>query len=508
MKQNRKKDVAISEALAVFRDGLAYGSSDSRFAPDAGRLEISKGFKMEKDKIISEMVRLLGKENVLGSDMHLKLYEYDASLIRSKPDCIVCPTSTEQVSKVVKFAQDHKIPVIARGAGTNLSGGSVTVHGGIAIVLTKMNQILDLDIENLRVVVQPGVITLDLKNVLARHGYLYQPDPASEKVTTIGGNFGENSGGPHCLKYGVTSNHVLGVELVLYDGQIVQVGGKALDNPGYDLMGVLGGSEGTLGIVTQAVLRIMPKAEAVKTMLCIFNSIEEGGNTVTAIIGEGIIPATLEMMDNLTIKAVEEAYHVGFPIDAAAILIIELDGLKDGMERLTERILAICKQHNVREIRVAKDQAERDKIWAGRKGAFGAVGRLRPNYLVNDGTVPRTRLPETLAKVVEIGKKYKLPIANVFHAGDGNLHPLILFDERDKDELERVHAAAMEIMKLCVDMGGTISGEHGIGVEKIQGMSFIFSVSDIAAMKKVKAAFDPENMFNPGKVLPETEKAA
>jgi FAD/FMN-containing dehydrogenase len=252
----------------------------------------------------------------------------------------------------------------------------------------------------------------------------------------------------------------------------------------------------------------MPKAETVKTMLCIFNSIEEGGNTVTAIIGEGIIPATLEMMDNLTIKAVEEAYHVGFPIDAAAILIIELDGLKDGMERLTERILAICREHNVREIRVAKDQPERDKIWAGRKGAFGAVGRLRPNYLVNDGTVPRTRLPETLVKVFEIGKKYRLPIANVFHAGDGNLHPLILFDERDKDELERVHAAAMEIMKLCVDMGGTISGEHGIGVEKIQGMSFIFSVSDIAAMKKVKAAFDPENMFNPGKVLPETEKAA
>ena len=321
---------------------------------------------------------------------------------------------------------------------------------------------------------------MDLKNVLAKHGYLYQPDPASEKVTTIGGNFGENAGGPHCLKYGVTSNHVLGAEVVLSDGQVVQMGGKALDNPGYDLMGVLGASEGTLAIVTKAVLRIMPKAEAVKTMLCIYNSIEDGGNTVTAIIGEGIIPATLEMMDNLTIKAVEEAYHVGFPTDAAAILIIELDGLKDGMERLTERILAICKQHNVREIRVAKDQAERDKIWAGRKGAFGAVGRLRPNYLVNDGTVPRTRLPETLAKVVEIGKKYKLPIANVFHAGDGNLHPLILFDERDKDELERVHAAATEIMKVCADMGGTISGEHGIGLEKLHGMSMIFSPKDIA----------------------------
>ncbi len=463
---------------------------------------------MEKDTMISELVRLVGRENVLSSAMHFKLYEYDASLIRSKPDCIVLPTSTEQVSKVVKFAYDNRVPIIARGSGTNLSGGSVSIQGGIAIVMTRMNQILEMDIENQRVVVQPGVVTLDLKNVLAKHGYLYQPDPASEKVTTIGGNFGENAGGPHCLKYGVTSNHVLGAEVVLSDGQVVQMGGKSLDNPGYDLMGVLGASEGTLGIVTKAVLRIMPKAEAVKTMLCIYNSIEDGGNTVTAIIGEGIIPATLEMMDNLTIKAVEEAYHVGFPTDAAAILIIELDGLKDGMERLTERILAICKQHNVREIRVAKDQAERDKIWAGRKGAFGAVGRLRPNYLVNDGTVPRTRLPETLAKVVEIGKKYRLPIANVFHAGDGNLHPLILFDERDKDELERVHAAATEIMKVCAEMGGTISGEHGIGLEKLHGMSMVFSPRDIAAMKKVKEAFDPLNLLNPGKLLPETEKAA
>jgi glycolate oxidase len=463
---------------------------------------------MEKDTMIAELVRLVGKENVLSSAMHYRLYEYDASLIRSKPDCIVLPTSTEQVAKVVKFAHDHNIRMIARGAGTNLSGGSVSIQGGIAIVMTKMNQILEMDIENQRVVVQPGVVTLDLKNVLAKHGYLYQPDPASEKVTTIGGNFGENAGGPHCLKYGVTSNHVLGAEVVLSDGQVIQMGGKALDNPGYDLMGVLGASEGTLAIVTKAILRIMPKAEAVKTMLCIYNSIEDGGSTVTAIIGEGIIPATLEMMDNLTIKAVEEAYHVGFPTDAAAILIIELDGLKDGMERLTERILAICREHNVREIRVAKDQAERDKIWAGRKGAFGAVGRLRPNYLVNDGTVPRTKLPETLAKVVEISKKYNLPIANVFHAGDGNLHPLILFDERDKDELERVHAAATEIMKLCADMGGTISGEHGIGLEKLQGMSLIFSPKDIAAMKKVKAAFDPLNLMNPGKVLPETEKAA
>jgi glycolate oxidase len=463
---------------------------------------------MKKEEIVRELNQLVGKEKVLGSEMQIRLYEYDASLVRSKPDCIVLPTSTEDVSKVVKFAYGNGIRIIPRGAGTNLSGGSISMQGGIAIVMTRMNQLLDLDIENQRVVVQPGMITLNLKNILAKHGYLYQPDPASEKVTTIGGNVGENSGGPHCLKYGVTSNHVLGGEMVLYNGDVVQVGGKALDNPGYDLPGVIIGSEGTLGIMTKVVLRIMPKGEAVKTMLCIFNTIADGGDTVSAIIADGIVPATLEMMDNLTIKAVEEAYHVGLPKDAAAILIIELDGLNDGMERLTGRILDICKKHNVREIRVAKDQAERDKIWAGRKGAFGAVGRLRPNYLVNDGTVPRTKLPETLAKVVEIGEKYNLPIANVFHAGDGNLHPLILFDERDKSEVERVHKAATEIMKLCADMGGTISGEHGIGVEKIHGMHFICSAEDMAAMRKVKKAFDPAGTYNPGKMLPELTKTA
>jgi len=463
---------------------------------------------MEKEKIVHELNRLIGNEKVLGSDMQITLYEYDAYLLRAKPDCIVLPTTTEDVSKVVKFAHDNGIRVVARGAGTNLTGGSVCLHGGIAIVTTKMNQILDLDIENQRIVVQPGLITLNLKNFLARHGYLYQPDPASEKSSTLGGNVGENAGGPHCLKYGVTSNHVLGGELVLFDGEVIQFGGKALDNPGYDLSGVLSGSEGTLGIMTKLVLRIVPKAEAVKTMMCIFNTIKDGSDTVSAIIADGMIPATLEMMDNLTIKAVEEAYNAGLPKDAAALLIIELDGLKDGMERLAEHIQNICKKHNVREIRVAKDEAERAKIWAARKGAFGAVGRLRPNYLVNDGTVPRTKLPETLDKVIKIGQKYNLPIANVFHAGDGNLHPLVLFDERDKDELGRVHKAATEIMQACADMGGTISGEHGIGVEKLHGMSFIFSAKDMAAMNRVKAAFDPANRYNPGKLLPELQKTA
>ena len=460
---------------------------------------------MDREKMIEELAKIVGKENVLSSETDLMLYEYDASLFKGRPDCIVLPVSTEEVSRIVKFAYREGIHIIARGSGTNLSGGTIPTKGGIILHLSRMNRILEIDIENQRAVVEPGVFTLTLKNQLARYGYVYQPDPASEKVSTFGGNFGENSGGPHCLKYGVTTNHVMGAEVVLNDGEIIQVGGKPLDNPGYDLTGILVGSEGTLGIATKVILRIMPKPEAVKTMLAIYNSLEDAGKTVSAIIADGIIPATLEMLDRLTIKAVEESIHAGFPLDAEAVLLIELDGLKDGMERLAERIMEICKKNKAREVRVAKTEAERTQLWAGRKGAFGAISRLRPNYLVCDGTVPRTKLPEVLAQVMEVGKKYNLVIVNVFHAGDGNLHPLILFDERDKEELRRVHLAGSEIMKLCAEAGGTISGEHGIGTEKIKEMFFVFTPQDIAAMKKVKNAFDPDEIYNPGKVLPETQ---
>jgi len=461
---------------------------------------------MDREKMVEELAKIVGKENVLSSETDLMLYGYDASLFRRKPDCIALPGSTEEVSKIVRFAHDNGIHVVARGSGTNLSGGTIPTEGGIVIHFSRMNKILEIDIENQRAVVEPGVFTLVLKNQLARHGYVYQPDPASEKVSTFGGNFGENSGGPHCLKYGVTTNHILGAEIVLYDGEIIQVGGKALDNPGYDLTGILVGSEGTLGIATKLILRIMAKPEAVKTMLAIYNSLEDAGKTVSAIIADGIVPATLEMLDRLTIKAVEESIHAGFPLDAEAVLLIELDGLKDGMERLAERIMEICRKNNVREVKAAKNEAERTQLWAGRKGAFGAVARLRPNYLVCDGTVPRTKLPEVLTKVMEVGKKYNLPIANVFHAGDGNLHPLILFDERNEEELRKVHLAGSEILKLCADAGGTISGEHGIGAEKMKEMFFVFNPRDIAAMRKVKKAFDPEDVYNPGKVLPETGK--
>ena len=457
---------------------------------------------MDTQELIGQLQKIVEPDYVLSSEMDLTLYGYDASLERDRPDVVVLPGSTQEVSGVMALAYQEKVPVVARGSGTNLSGGTIPTKGGIVVHFSRMNRILETDIPNRTVTVEPGVITLDLQNHLLKQGFVYAPDPASQKVSTIGGNLGENSGGPHCLKYGVTTNHVLGTEVVLYDGTVVWTGGKSQDHPGYDLTGLLVGSEGTLGLLTGIVLKILRAPEAVKTMLAIYDTIEDASNTVSAIIAEGIVPATLEMMDNLIMKAVEESVHAGYPLDAAAVLIIELDGMSDGMDRQAQKILDICKKHHVREIQLAKDDAERERLWAGRKGAFGAVARLRPSYMVCDGTVPRTKLPEVLDRVLETGKKYELLIGNVFHAGDGNLHPLILFDERDKSELEQVRKAASEILKICADAGGTISGEHGIGMEKIKSMPLIFSEIDLEAMRKVKKAFDPEDILNPGKILP------
>jgi glycolate oxidase len=458
---------------------------------------------MHTQELITRLKEIIDPDYVLSSEMDLALYGYDASLERGRPDAVVIPDSTEEVSKVVSLAHREGIPIVARGSGTNLSGGTIPTKGGIVIHFSKMNRILEVDIPNRCVTVEPGVITLDLQNQVLKQGFIYAPDPASQKVSTLGGNVGENSGGPHCLKYGVTTNHVLGLEAVLDDGTVIRTGGKARDCPGYDLTGLLIGSEGTLCIVTKMILRLLRAPEAVKTMLAIYDTIEDASNTVSAIIAEGIVPATLEMMDNVVMIAVEESVRAGYPLDAAAVLIIELDGMSDGMERQTRKIFEICKRHNVRDIQEAKDDAERARLWAGRKGAFGAVTRLKPSYMVCDGTVPRTKLPEVLRKVLETGKKNDVLIGNVFHAGDGNLHPLILFDERNKDELERVHKVTSEILKICADAGGTISGEHGIGIEKLKEMKFVFTESDLEAMRRVKRAFDPENILNPGKVLPE-----
>jgi glycolate oxidase len=454
------------------------------------------------EQVLTRLKEIVGEAHVLTDPADLYLYTYDASLHAGKPDVVVFPDNTAQVSQVVSLAQAGGIPIVARGGGTNLSGGSVPTRGGIVLVLSRMTRVLEIDPPNQRAVVEAGLYNLSLQEALMPYGYLFAPDPASQKVATMGGTVGENAGGPHCLKYGVTTNHVLGLEVVLPDGKVVQLGGAALDAPGYDLVGLLIGSEGTLGIVTSMTVRILRQPESIKTMLVVFDDLSRAGQTVSDIIAAGIIPATLEMMDNLIIRAVQAATAAGFPLDAEAVLIVELDGLVDDMDRQVQDITTICQRNGATEVRVAKDAAERDALWAGRRGAFGAVGRIKPSYLVNDGTVPRTALPTVLRQIKEIGERYDLPVGNVFHAGDGNLHPLLLFDPAEEGIKERVEQAGEEIMRVCVEAGGTITGEHGVGLEKIHGMSLIASPEAMDAMRWVKDAFDPWGQYNPDKILP------
>lgn len=457
---------------------------------------------MDRQDLIAGLEEIVGPKNVLATEMDRLLYSYDASLEKAKPDVIVLPDSTEEVSKIMALAHQEKIPILGRGSGTNLTGGAVPVKGGIVVHFSRMNRVLEIDYANRTATVQPGVITLDLQTEVLKKGFVYQPDPASQKVSTIGGNVSENSGGPHCLKYGVTSNHVMGLEVVLNDGTVINTGGKVRDNAGYDVTALFVGSEGTIGLVTQAILKLERAPEAVKTMLAIYDSIKDGANTVSAIIAEGILPATLEMMDNTVMKAVEKTIKVGYPLDAACVLIIELDGMPEGMDDNAQKIINICQQNNVREVNLAKDEAERAVLWAGRKGAFGSVGQVRPSYLCCDGTVPRTKLPEVLDQVIKIGEKYHLRIGNVFHAGDGNLHPLIMFDERDADETSRVLKASTEILKACADAGGTISGEHGVGMEKLRETAFVFNECDLEFERQIHKALDPDDIINPGKMIP------
>jgi len=463
---------------------------------------------MIEERVLDALRGIVGAPNVLTDPADLLLYTYDASLHAGRPDAVVLPASTGETAAVVALAHAEGIPLTPRGGGTNLSGGSVASRGGIVLVLSRMRRILEIDVPNQRAVVEAGVYNLTLQQALAPLGYLFAPDPASQKVSTMGGNVGENAGGPHCLKYGVTTNHVLGLKLVQPDGSVITLGGKALDYPGYDLVGLLVGSEGTLGVVTEITVRIMPTPEMIKTMLVIFEDLGDAGQTVSDIIAAGIVPATLEMMDQMIIQAIEAANPAGYPLDAEAVLIIELDGLKDDMERQMAEITAICERNRAREVRVAQTAADRDRLWAGRRGAFGAVGRIRPAYLVNDGTVPRTALPAVLRRVKAIGEAYQLPVGNVFHAGDGNLHPLVLFDPQEPGIIERVERAGAEIMAACVEAGGTITGEHGIGLEKIHGMPLIASEAAIEAMRWVKEAFDPWGLVNPDKVLPASAGSA
>ncbi|RJP23921.1 MAG: FAD-binding oxidoreductase [Candidatus Abyssobacteria bacterium SURF_5] len=445
---------------------------------------------------------IIGSESLIDHPAGLMLYSYDSSLQTGIPQLVLLPDTTEQIAEIVALLYREGVPYSARGAGTNLSGGSVPARGGVVICLSKMRRILQIDPVNQTARVQPGVTNLTLQQALQKQGFFFAPDPASQRVSTIGGNIAENSGGPHCLKYGVTTNHVLGMRVVTPAGEILEFGSDRLYTPGLDLPGLFIGSEGTLGIATEIICRILPLPRATRTMLAVYDATEDAGQTVSDIIAAGILPATLEMMDNLVIRAVEESLHAGYPTDAGAVLIIEVDGVEEALGWVVDRIESICRRNRVRDIRIAQSERERDFLWAGRRGAFGAVARLFPNYSVSDGTVPRAKLPEVLRRVAQIGKTYKLPIGNVFHAGDGNLHPLIFFDARDRGQLDHVHQAGREILIACAEAGGTISGEHGIGTEKIEAMPLVFGEREIELMRSIKRKIDPADLCNPGKILP------
>ncbi|MBI4608981.1 MAG: FAD-binding protein [Candidatus Rokubacteria bacterium] len=456
-----------------------------------------------KKALRRELEGIVGKAAVLSDPDELLVYESDGlTLFRALADFVVFPTSAEQVSAIVKLADREGIPFVARGAGTGLSGGCLPSEGGLVISLMRMNRVLEVDYDNQVAVVEPGLVNLHLSWAVGPRGYYYAPDPSSQQACTLGGNIANNSGGPHTLKYGVTTNHVLGLEVVLPDGELVWLGGKTRDPQGYDLVGLFVGSEGTFGIATKIVVRILKKPQAVKTVLAIFDEIDRASEAVSAIIARGLVPAALEMIDQVTIQAVEDAFGCGYPRDAAAALLIELDGLAVGMEAQVERVIAACRECGAREVRLAKDEAERQLLWKGRKSAFGAYGRISPAYMVMDGVIPRTRLPYVLRRVNEIVATHNLRVGNVFHAGDGNLHPNILYDPRRPGEEERVVQAGAEILKVCAEVGGSISGEHGIGLEKMDYMPFIFSPADLTTMHRVKEAFNPRGLCNPGKIFP------
>jgi glycolate oxidase len=456
-----------------------------------------------KHALRQELVGIVGRGAVLSDPDELLVYESDGlTLFRALADFVVFPTSAEHVAAIVTLANRESLPFVARGAGTGLSGGCLPSEGGIVISLMRMNRVLEVDYDNQIAVVEPGLVNLHLSWAVGPRGYYYAPDPSSQQACTIGGNIANNSGGPHTLKYGVTTNHVLGLEVVMPDGEIVWLGGRTRDTHGYDLAGVFVGSEGTFGIATKVIVRILKKPQAVKTVLGVFDHVPQASTAVSEIIARGLVPAAVEMIDQLTIQAVEDAFGCGYPRDAAAALLVELDGLQAGIEAQTERIVQACRDAGAREVRTARDEHERAMLWKGRKSAFGAYGRVSPAYMVMDGVIPRTKLPHVLDRVNEIVAAHGLRVGNVFHAGDGNLHPNILYDPRKPGEEARVVAAGAEIMKLCAEVGGSISGEHGIGLEKADFMPFIFSAADLALMQRLKNAFNPTGLCNPGKVFP------
>jgi glycolate oxidase len=455
-----------------------------------------------EDRFAESLVRIVGRRFALTSPEELRSYMYDGGVDRALPSAAVLPGSTEEVAAVVRLCVETDTRFVPRGAGTGLSGGAVAENGAIVISTARLCRIIEVDAPNRFAVVEPGVVNADISAAVKRFGLHYVPDPSSMAACTIGGNIAENSGGLHCLAYGVTAAHVLGVEIVTPEGDIEWLGGKTADAPGYDLLGAFVGSEGTLGIATQAVVRLTPLPEKDLTLLAVFDSIDGATQAVSDIIASGIIPGALEMMDQLATAAVEQHVGAGFPDDAAAVLLVDVEGLAEGLDETLLAVEKICNGCGAREVRLARDEQERARYWAGRKSAFGAMGRISPDYYVQDGVIPRSQLPAVLREVYEIGKRHELRIANVFHAGDGNLHPLILFDKRRPGELERAIAAGADILRACVARGGSISGEHGIGLEKRDCMPLQFSADDLALMGRVKRAFNPKGLCNPGKIFP------
>jgi glycolate oxidase len=454
--------------------------------------------------LVARMRAVVGADNVLTAPADLAVYECDGFTIeKNRPEVVVFPTTTEQIVGVVTACAELGLPFLARGAGTSLAGGCVPVGGGVMIGLARMKRILEVNVRDRYAVVEPGVVNVWLTNALKPHGYHYAPDPSSQGACTIGGNVATNSGGPHTLKYGVTVNHILGVELVLPDGRVVVTGGPCEDAPGYDLTGTIVGSEGTFGVVSKVWVRLTRNPEAYRTLLGVFDSVDQATNTISDIIGAGIVPAALEMLDNMFIGSVEAAYRLGLPLDAGALLIMEADGLEAGLQAEADRMEALARKNGAREVRKANTEAERLALWKARKGAFGTVGRLGyPSYCTQDGVVPRTKLPEIMRHIQAVSRKYGVGIANVFHAGDGNIHPVLLFDERDPVQTQKVLDASHEILDECIRLGGSVTGEHGIGVEKLDFMPKLFGPADLAFMLRLRVAFNPDNRCSPGKLFP------
>lgn len=455
-------------------------------------------------EVTAKLRRFLDPSRVIEDETELLVYECDGlPLFKHRPDIVVFPKTTDEVAQIVRVANEYRIPFLPRGAGTGLSGGALAVEGGIVIEMQRMNRILSVDQENRIAVVQPGVVNLHISQAVAHLGLYYAPDPSSQMSCSIGGNVAENSGGPHCLKYGMTTNHILAIEAVTSQGDIIRLGNPAGEPIGMDLLGSIVGSEGTFAIVTEITIRLLPKPQAVKTLLAAFRSVEECSQAVSEVIAAGIVPSALEFVDAKTIEAVEASvYKAGYPMDAVAALLIEVDGFQEGLEETATAIVEICRRNKAYEVRVAKDDEERAKLWLGRKGAFGAMGRLAPDMITMDAVIPRTRLPQVLVAIDEMSDRYGLGVANVFHAGDGNLHPLILFDSRHPDQVDKIFAMSEEIMKLCVAVGGSLSGEHGIGYEKKDFMDLVFSEGDLDSMMRVKRVFNPDGLLNPSKIFP------